>query len=107
MSDVAVLGIGLDTRQAETNAKNFSNALGRIDKKSEHLGKTTKSTTGSFIKGQIVGPITFAGSLVDKTGKTALYNTEIMDVIVKGLAMKALWIVRKMSAAEENHYFYR
>jgi len=57
---------------------------------------------GSFIKGQIVGPVTFAGSLIDKKGKTALYNTEIMDVIVKGLAIKALWIVKKMSEAKRK-----
>jgi methionine synthase II (cobalamin-independent) len=58
--------------------------------------------SGSFIKGQIVGPVTFAGSLIDKTGKTALYNTEIMDVIVKGLAIKALWAVKKMSTAKRK-----
>lgn len=56
----------------------------------------------SFIKGQIVGPITFAGSLLDKAGKTALYNNEIMDMIVKGLAMKALWAVKKMSHAKRK-----
>ena len=56
---------------------------------------------GPFIKGQIVGPITFAGSLIDVTGKSALYNNEIMDTIVKGLAIKALWIVNKMSLSDK------
>jgi hypothetical protein len=56
---------------------------------------------GPFIKGQIVGPITFAGSLVDEKGKSVLYNNEIMDTIVKGLAIKALWIVNKMSLANK------
>ena len=56
---------------------------------------------GPFIKGQIVGPITFAGSLIDAKGKSVLYNTEIMDTIVKGLAIKALWIVHKMSLADK------
>ena len=55
---------------------------------------------GHFIKGQIVGPITFAGSLCDAKGKSVLYNNEIMDTIVKGLAIKALWIVNKMSATD-------
>lgn len=58
--------------------------------------------TGPFIKGQIVGPVTFAGSLTDKTGKSALYNSEIMDTVVKGLAIKALWLVRKMSASDRE-----
>jgi len=56
---------------------------------------------GPFIKGQIVGPITFAGSLIDAQGKPVLYNNEIMDTIVKGLAIKALWIVNKMSLADK------
>lgn len=45
---------------------------------------------GPFIKGQIVGPVTLAGSVKEPTGKSALYNREIMDTIVKGLAIKAL-----------------
>jgi len=57
---------------------------------------------GPFIKGQIVGPITFAGSLIDAKGKSALYNNEIMDTIVKGLAIKALWIVNKMSLSDKR-----
>ncbi|NVL91435.1 MAG: hypothetical protein HWN71_00145 [Desulfobacterales bacterium] len=45
---------------------------------------------GPFIKGQIVGPVTLAGSVKEPTGKSAPYNSEIMDTIVKGLAIKAL-----------------
>jgi hypothetical protein len=52
---------------------------------------------GPYIKGQIVGPITFAGGLVDATGRSALFNSEIMDVMVKGLAIKAWWLVKSMS----------
>jgi hypothetical protein len=54
---------------------------------------------GSHIKGQIVGPITFAGGLMDARGRSALANSEIMDAIVKGLAIKALWLVKTMSIA--------
>jgi len=57
---------------------------------------------GPFIKGQIVGPITFAGSLINAKGKSALYDDEIMDTIVKGLAIKALWIVNKMSLSNKR-----
>jgi methionine synthase II (cobalamin-independent) len=52
---------------------------------------------GPYIKGQIAGPITFAGSLMDATGRSALYNSEVMDTIVKGLAIKALWLAKAMS----------
>lgn len=58
---------------------------------------TNQDNQSFFIKGQIAGPITFAGSLIDKAGKTALYNNEIMDIIIKGLAIKGLWAVKKMS----------
>jgi hypothetical protein len=61
------------------------------------LIENTPQSYGHFFKGQIVGPITFAGSLIDEKGKSALYNNEVMDTIVKGLAIKALWIVNKMS----------
>lgn len=57
---------------------------------------------GSLIKGQIVGPITLAGSVKDPAGKSALYNSEIMDTIVKGLAIKALWLVKKMSICDKR-----
>ena len=65
------------------------------------LIEKTPQSYGPFIKGQIVGPITFAGSLIDTQGKPVLYNNEIMDTIVKGLAIKALWIVNKMSLADK------
>jgi|GEM_PF-3198006 len=42
------------------------------------------------MKGQIVGPVTPAGSVKEPTGKSALYNSGIMDTVVKGPAIKAL-----------------
>jgi len=63
------------------------------------LIEESPQSCGSFIKGQIVGPITFAGSLKDSTGRSALYNGEITDTIVKGLAIKALWLTKKMAAS--------
>jgi len=61
---------------------------------------------GPFIKGQIIGPITLAGSLTDPAGRSALYNSEIMDTIVKGLAIKALWLVKKMSISDKRHIIF-
>lgn len=43
------------------------------------------------IKGQIVGPITLAGSLKDHEQISLLHNPVLFDVIVKLLAMKACW----------------
>ncbi|MCF6157278.1 MAG: methionine synthase [wastewater metagenome] len=49
------------------------------------------------VKGQVVGPITLAGSLKLSSGITALYSEEFFDVIIKLLSMKALWQLRKLS----------
>lgn len=59
--------------------------------------KNDLNANGLFIKGQIVGPITLGGSLKGPTGKSALYDGEIMTALVKGLAIKALWLIRKMA----------
>jgi len=44
-----------------------------------------------FIKCQITGPFTFAASLKDRSGKALLYDHTMMQVVIKGLIMKALW----------------
>lgn len=61
---------------------------------------------GPFIKGQIVGPVNLAGSIKEPTGKSALYNSEIMDTIVKGLAIKALWLVKMMSICDKRSVIF-
>jgi hypothetical protein len=51
---------------------------------------------GPYIKGQTVGPVTFATAIVDLNGKPLLYNPELLDVMVRGLAIKALWQTKEM-----------
>lgn len=46
-----------------------------------------------FIKLQLCGPFTFAASINDKEGKAILHDKVMMQVALKGLAMKALWQV--------------
>jgi len=46
-----------------------------------------------FIKCHITGPFTSAASLKDKDNKALLHGHTMMQVIIKGLAMKALWQV--------------
>jgi len=53
MADIAVLGIGLDTRQGEVNAKSFTSALGGIQKQSKQLESGNQSLTQSFVKSQL------------------------------------------------------
>ncbi|MBE0667916.1 MAG: hypothetical protein IH593_09635 [Bacteroidales bacterium] len=49
-----------------------------------------------FIKGQTVGPITFAAAISDLDGKSVLHNPELLEAIVNGLSIKALWQVRQL-----------
>ncbi len=44
-----------------------------------------------FLKGQIVGPVTFAGMVKDEAGKAILYDRELTQAVVQGLARKAAW----------------
>lgn len=49
------------------------------------------------IKGQIVGPITLAGTLKDPEQIPILHNSVLFDAAVKLLAMKACWQIEKFS----------
>lgn len=49
-----------------------------------------------FIKGQTIGPVTFAAGIADLDGKSVLHNPELLEALVNGLAIKALWQVRKL-----------
>jgi methionine synthase II (cobalamin-independent) len=44
-----------------------------------------------FIKCQITGPFTFAGSINDEQGNPLLYDPVSFQAVLKGLTMKALW----------------
>jgi len=44
-----------------------------------------------FIKGQVVGPFTLAAAIKGEEDKPILFDPMMFDMIVNGLAMKALW----------------
>jgi len=44
-----------------------------------------------FIKCQVCGPFTFSASINDDKGIALLHNPVFMQVVLKGLSMKALW----------------
>lgn len=56
--------------------------------------KKEKLESVKFIKCQITGPFTFAASIKDEGGIALLHDTVFMQVILKGLLMKALWQIR-------------
>jgi len=57
---------------------------------------------GLYIKGHTVGPITFTASILDLYGKPILHNPELLEAMVRGLAIKALWQVRKLSGSRRK-----
>jgi hypothetical protein len=74
---------------SDSYAVGFSNMIRVLkEKKPVHLRAT---------KGQIVGPITLAGSLKDPEQISVLHDPVLFDVIVKLLSMKACWQIDKYS----------
>lgn len=55
-----------------------------------------------YIKGQVVGPITFGGCVEGPNGKPILYDAEMMDIVKKGLAMKVLWQAQKIKELDRR-----
>lgn len=55
-----------------------------------------------YIKGQVVGPITFGGGIEGPDGKPILYDAEMMDIVKKGLAMKVLWQAQKIKKLDRR-----
>ena len=51
--------------------------------------------TRPFVKMQTTGPISFGLTIVDENKRAIYYNPEFIDCVVKGLAMKCRWQIRK------------
>ncbi|MCL2434067.1 MAG: hypothetical protein FWD16_06065 [Clostridia bacterium] len=56
----------------------------------------------AWLKTQVTGPCSFALTLVDEAKRAIYYNEEFRDVIVKALACKARWQLRKFAQYAEN-----
>lgn len=54
-----------------------------------------KLPSAKFFKSQITGPVTFGLAIVDKNKRAIYYNDVFRDVVVKGITMKARWILNK------------
>jgi methionine synthase II (cobalamin-independent) len=63
---------------------------------------TLKSTSGSWAKGQVTGPISFGLTVVDQDLRSSLYDEQLADPIVKQLALNARWQVRQLKQVRSN-----
>ena len=55
-----------------------------------------------FVKVQTTGPISFGLTIVDENKRAIYYNAEFIDVVVKLLAMKCRWQIRKFQPFAEG-----
>jgi len=57
-----------------------------------------KQTSPSLLalKGQIVGPFTLLTALKDRRDRSLIYNEQLLDVVVKHLALKAQWQIHRL-----------
>jgi hypothetical protein len=54
---------------------------------------------GPYIKGHSVGPVTFAARITARDGRSLLADSELLEAMVKGLSIKALWQVQEMESS--------
>jgi methionine synthase II (cobalamin-independent) len=68
------------------------------------LEKALKQRGGKlpFVKVQTTGPCSFALTIVDENKRAIFYNDEFKDMIVKALAMKCRWQIRKFQPYAEK-----
>ena len=52
------------------------------------------------VKGQVVGPFTLLAGLKDEGDRSILYDERLQDVVVKHLAMKCKWQIRRLKTLE-------
>ncbi|MBN2401000.1 MAG: hypothetical protein JXN64_01235 [Spirochaetes bacterium] len=60
------------------------------------LSDKLKNSKADFIKGQVVGPITFLYSVMGENGKQILFDEMLGDAIIRGLALKGVWQAKEI-----------
>ncbi len=61
-----------------------------------------KGKPAAWVKGQVMGPISFGLTVTDQDSRASLYNETLADVIVKHMSMNARWQVRQLKTVGEN-----
>ncbi|MRR36243.1 hypothetical protein EG829_16520 [bacterium] len=85
---------------ADGNRDCSSMAIGKDFSKGLHALEERLKAGGNkypFLKVQTTGPCSFALTIVDENKRAVYYNEEFRDVVVKALAMKCCWQIRKFS----------
>lgn len=69
----------------------FSHGIYEMEKKLSEK----KLPSIKYLKSQVTGPVTFGLSIVDENKRAIYYNEIFRDVVVKGITMKARWLLNK------------
>jgi hypothetical protein len=69
----------------------FSRGIYQMEKK---LSAADRSSI-KYFKNQITGPVTFGLATVDENKRAIYYNEMFRDIVVKGITMKAKWLLNK------------
>lgn len=68
----------------------------------EFVARPSSVVPPQYIKGHTIGPISFGLTVTDRDKKASIYNQEFRDCMVKALAMKARWQVRKLRGMSDE-----
>ncbi len=63
---------------------------------------STRTVKLPYVKCQTTGPLSFALTITDQDKRAIYYNEEFLDVVVKALAMKCRWQIRKFQPFAER-----
>lgn len=55
-----------------------------------------------FLKVQVTGPLSFALTVPDETGKPVFYHSVFRDIAVKGMGLKAVWLLEQFKHFAER-----
>jgi len=61
-----------------------------------------KSKPAAWVKGQVMGPISFGLTVTDQNLRASLYNEMMADALVKNMSMNARWQIRQLKTVGEN-----
>ena len=61
-------------------------------------GAYTGETSPLMLKGQVAGPFTLGTNLLDQDKRCSYYDDHLHDVVVKSVALKAMWQMAQLSA---------
>jgi hypothetical protein len=61
-----------------------------------------KPKPAAWVKGQVMGPISFGLTVTDQDLRASLYNEILADALVKNMSMNARWQIQQLKTVGEN-----